>query len=135
MEPLERSLRALPDFAPNPVLRARILAAVASLSERAIRIRRRVFGTAATLSALSAVPAAWYAYREISQSAFMSYLSLLFTDTGAAFSHWRELALSLLESAPIVGLTLFFAALFVFLASLKALAPYMQGKRLSYRVS
>jgi len=136
MERLETLIQNLPQVASEPKLRARILAAIQAAYERQISFRRTLFGVLAAFSGLSLVPATLYAVQSFSNSAFASYWSLVFTDSGAAFSNWQTLALSIIESVPLLGVTLVVAAVFAFLASLKAVAPYTgEHRTLSYHVS
>ncbi len=126
MERLETMLHALPETPLPAGLRARVLAAVADARARQRRARRALFGSLAALSGISLVPAVGFVWQQFAASAFAAYASLLFTDSGAALANWKILLLSLVESAPLVGLTLAAGAAFVFLASLKALAPYVR---------
>ena len=129
MEQLESVIHTIPDSQVPQGLKARILASIAEAREASYRLYRRLFGGLAILAAASFIPAVVLGVREISQSAFGSYLSLLAIDSTAAVTNWKVFLLSLVESAPIIGMTLSLAALFVFLASLKALAPYMKHNR------
>jgi hypothetical protein len=136
MERLETLIQNLPVVASDPKLRARILAAIEAAYEQQLSFRRALFGVLAAFSGLSLVPATLYAVQSFSNSAFASYLSLFFTDSGTALSQWQTLALSLVESIPLLGVTLVVAAVFALLASLKAVAPYTGAHRtLSYHAS
>ena len=75
------------------------------------------------------------ALQDLSGSAFVSYLSLLFTDGGAALANWKSFALSLAESAPVAGLTLAFAATFALLASARWFGRYADSPRLPQTAS
>lgn len=129
MEHLETMLARLPRIVPDERLSARILAAVHEVRERQRIFRESLFGALAALSALSLVPAVMYAAEGFSNSAFASYFSLLFTDTGTALANWQSIALSLVESAPLFGMTLIVAAVFASLAFLKAAGPYVKPHR------
>ena len=122
-------LAQLPDIVPDARLRARILIAVREVRERQRIFRESIFGALAALSALSLVPAIMYAMQSFANSAFASYFSLLFTDTGMALANWQSIALSLVESAPLFGMTLIVAAVFASLAFLKAAGPYLKPQR------
>ena len=135
MEPLEHIIAAIPEKTPPCELMPRILLSVREARDRSVRMHRILFGVVSATSGISLVPAFIYAAREFSTSAFASYLSLLFSDTGIALANWKSLGLSLVESAPVFGLTVAVAVGFVFLASLKALAPYLRKGRFSYQFS
>lgn len=134
MEPLESLIAKLPAVRPDGNLKTRILARIAEVREASYRLHQRIFGALTVLSAVLVVPAALFGIKEVSSSAFGSYLSLLATDSGAALGNWKVFLLSLIESAPIVGTVLVLGAVFALLASLRALAPYIKHTA-SYTVS
>lgn len=106
-------------------LRASILARIAAAAERTRKIREALFGTLSLLSALLLYPAFVALESELSRSAFASYLSLASTDGAALLSNWHEFLLSLVESAPIAGITFTLAALIALMVSLRGLAAYL----------
>lgn len=53
-----------------------------------------------------------------SNSSFSEYVSLLFSGDTAVMTYWQELTFSIIESLPILSLTLFLFATIVFLYSL-----------------
>lgn len=53
-------------------------------------------------------------WEELSHSGFFSYLSILFTDPDIVANAWQEVALSLLESLPVVTLIIILVS-FLFL--------------------
>ena len=124
METLEHLIAELPTARAPRALKARILACVAQAAERSLRAYRILFGALSVVSAALMVPAASFAAREFSQSAFASYFSLLFSDGGMALANWKDLTLSLAESSPIIGVTLILAAAFALLASVRAFGRY-----------
>lgn len=130
METLEKTIADLPVLRAPHGLRTRILACVAEAAERSVRRYRIFFGSLSFASAALMVPATWMALQDLSGSAFVSYLSLLFTDGGAVIANWKSLALLLAESAPVTGLTLAFAAMFALLASVRWFGRYVDSPRL-----
>jgi hypothetical protein len=58
---------------------------------------------------------------DFSQSGFINFLSLTFSDFSVVLSHWQSFAMILLESLPVISLALFLAVLLVFLQSIKSL--------------
>lgn len=106
---------------PPKGLRGKILASIKH--EELRRARIYVFtalGTIAT-SSLGAVFAFKYMLQGFYQSSFYSYFSLLFSDPDIAVSYWKELSLSLIETAPLVGITLSLVALAALLTSVRVL--------------
>ena len=85
--------------------------------------RRVVFLTFSALGACAAlVPALRYVGQELSQSGFYEYFSLAFSDGEILLASWKEFALLLAESLPLMGITLVFVALFALFASLRYIA-------------
>ena len=65
------------------------------------------------------IPALSYCLRELSSSGFYEYLSLTISDGGVTLSYWKDLAIILLESFPVVGIVIVVGALLLFLVTLK----------------
>ncbi len=90
----------------------------------AARARRQLaLASLLLLSSLVAlVPIFRAAYADLSASGFLSYLSLLFSDFSIVVSSWQSFAFSLLETIPVVSLTLLLAVTFIFLFALRFFA-------------
>jgi hypothetical protein len=73
-------------------------------------------------SAAAFIPVFRMAQTEFSQSGFLQFFSLIFSDFGIVMSQWRSFAFALLESLPVVSLMALLSLIFVFLTSLKILA-------------
>lgn len=67
-----------------------------------------VLGTAVAL-----IPLSRSLYTGVIESGFSQYLSLILSDHTALLADWRELAWSLLETAPLFGLSAFLATCLV----------------------
>ena len=106
---------------PPKGLRGKILASIKY--EEIRRARIYVFTALAAIAAslLGAIFAIKYMLQGFYQSSFYSYFSLLFSDPDIAVSYWKELSLSLVESAPLVGITLSLVVLATLLASTRVL--------------
>lgn len=106
---------------PPKGLRDRILTSIRY--EEIRRARLYVIGALITISTsvFGAVLVFKYTFQGFYQSSFFSYLSLLFSDPDIAVSYWKELALSLVETAPLVGITLSLIALATLLTSMRVL--------------
>lgn len=83
------------------------------------KIRLAVFGSSLLFSLIAIVPVLKYLSAEFYESGFYSYLSLIFSDSSVVFQNWKEIILSLAESAPILGIAIFLAVIFILLSSLK----------------
>ncbi len=96
-------------------LEAAVLRRLGAAQRRALYSRLLGFG-AISISAIGAlVPAINYLITTAINSGFYEYLSLGLSDQSALFTYWRELALSLTESLPILALTSVLALLAVLL--------------------
>jgi hypothetical protein len=63
----------------------------------------------------------------LSQSGFLSFASLAFSDTDIVARYFREFALSLVEALPLLAITFALVALAAFLVSLRMLATNVRG--------
>jgi len=92
--------------------------------DRNLSIRRRIiiFATSTLCSAAAFILALGMFRDGLAESGFTYFFSLLFSDFGIVVSYWKSFSMSLLETLPILSLTLLSAILLVFLESLKLLA-------------
>ena len=79
-----------------------------------------VFGSISALSFVVLFPVVRYAVLEITQSEFYQYLSLAVSDSDIFLNNGRELILTLLESLPVLSLSILSAVTFIFLYSARA---------------
>lgn len=94
--------------------------------ERKIAARRFVFGGISTVGSFGImILSAQYALTALSQSGFVQYFSLMFSDAGVIFSLWKEFLLLLAESAPVFELAIVLSAFFVLLLSVKSVIKNM----------
>lgn len=105
----------------DPVAPAYLKGSIISLVQRESVLRAKrtaIFYTAVAVSSfVSIFPAIRYAVTEFSQSEFVSYASLVFSDTASISAHWKEFLFSLASSAPLLGTTVTLIVLSVFLSS------------------
>jgi len=97
-------------------------AIILKINEKSLRMARIrfVFFTLLSLAALSAFIPAWQELRlEISQSGFLQFASLLFSDLGIVANYWQDFTMTMAESLPILGISAVLAAIFAFLISIK----------------
>lgn len=92
---------------------------------RIARFRFVGMGAVAGLSVVAMVPTAQYTMAEFYQSGFYQYSSLLFSDGGSILPYWKEFTITLAESAPLLGITLSLALVFVLLGSLQSVFKNM----------
>lgn len=91
--------------------------------EERILVLRRVVLFSITLagSILAFVPALKILLSDFSQSGFLNFFSLIFSDFPSVAAYWQSFAMILLETLPAVSLALFLAVLLTFLESVKVL--------------
>lgn len=102
--------------------------------QRLLVIKRRiaVFSVILVGCVIALLPAFNMVKIALAESGFMQFLSLLFSDFGVVASYWQSFALTLLESLPILSLTIFLAVILGFLESAKYLTKdikYVYGYR------
>ncbi len=102
---------------PPAELIGQVMGLIVAKERRSAIIRSVAFaiGLIASLSAF--VPAFHGVQASMAESGFLSYLSLLFSDTGAILSTGQSFALILLESLPVFSLALFLAIVLLLLES------------------
>lgn len=115
----EHVLRQMRRHMPPENLFPDIWSHIAALEAR--RVRGRAFFAVASVVALFVLVlvVAAAAVTEIARSEFPQYVSLVFSDGGAVVSSWKDLALLLVESLPLSGITAATAALLVSLGGVK----------------
>ncbi|MBI3442288.1 MAG: hypothetical protein HY007_00765 [Candidatus Sungbacteria bacterium] len=100
-----------------------ILAHISREQRRHARMRLAVWTSGMAGAGAALAPAVRYAGQEFSRSGFYEYFSLLFSDGGVLLlNSWREFALLLAESLPLMSVTLVLAAVFVLLGSIRLMA-------------
>jgi hypothetical protein len=105
---------------PPEGLTGAILWRIEAERRRVARFRFISMGAVAGLSATAMVPMAQYTMAEFYQSGFYQYSSLLLSDGGSILTYWREFTITLAESAPLLGITLSLALVFVLVGSLQS---------------
>ncbi|MFA5022753.1 MAG: hypothetical protein WC385_02615 [Candidatus Paceibacterota bacterium] len=77
-----------------------------------------IFGLADAFSAVGLVVSVFYLVNLSAGSGFYNYLSLFWSDGGSIALYWHELALSLVESLPMLGVIIFLGVALILLLSL-----------------
>jgi hypothetical protein len=98
---------------------ARLTEAVNHRIRRYIRIRKTLFGGISIASFLATIPSAYYAYKLWAESDFISYASLLISDSRYVLGNITDYILSIVSTAPISSTILVLAAVCIFAASLR----------------
>ncbi len=80
------------------------------------------------ISSIASVGAFWWIYQDATQTGLLNSLSLLFTDSGAVLSYWKEFLLSVTESLPVVSLVAVFVSLFILIFATGNLSVVRQNK-------
>ncbi len=104
---------------------------VKRIKKNAQRRTALVFGlySALALGMLGAfIPAYFYMKNEIARTGFSEFLALAYSDSALVVSNWREMTLTLLESLPIMSITIMLGLTFTFLVSLRMMAQVSRGK-------
>lgn len=104
---------------PPKELLGNVLSKIKLQESRTAKNKSLFFGVTSLLSVAALVPAIQFTIQEFSQSAFYSYLSLAISDGDLIIKYWKEFSLSLVESAPLLGITLMLAVILSLLGSLR----------------
>lgn len=107
---------------PSAALRRAIISRIRRVEYRRARAFLITSGFAVSLSVVAIALSISHLAQAFRQSSFIAYLSLLISDTDVVVLYWREFALSVVESAPFLGLTLALSALLALLASVRVFA-------------
>ncbi len=101
----------------------RIMARIKA-EQRLLTVKRRltIFSIGLIGSIAAFIPVFKMVQLEISNSGFLQFFSLLFSDFGTVAAYWQSFVLSLLETLPVMSVAALSAVVFVFLCSLRFLA-------------
>ncbi|MEN9614311.1 MAG: hypothetical protein RLZZ347_618 [Candidatus Parcubacteria bacterium] len=118
-------IQRVPLVNPPKGLQTRITARIRELEVRSIRIHLIAQSIGAIASLALLIPAYQFASTEWTQSEFGSYLSLILSDGSLALTYWKELLLSLGESAPLLSISALASTLVIGMSTLKASSHYL----------
>lgn len=113
----------------NPHLSEIIIERISKLERRRQTLRFALYGSILGAACIALIPAVYYTHAQLVQSGFGTYASLILSDGDALRTSWKEFSLVLIESLPIIGMTLIFGILFTLLASVKQLAKNMHYRQ------
>lgn len=98
------------------------------------RVRISLHGAVAAGSVVMFVTALQYTSAEASQSGFYDYVSLLVSDGKYLVSSWKEISVTILESAPVMGAAFSLGALIVLTNAVRRGARYVSPTHASAAV-
>lgn len=92
--------------------------------KKLLTIRRRIvlFSSIMVISIIAFVPAFKAVQKDIIDSGFWQFFSLLFSDFSIVAVYWQNFAMSLLETIPALSLAILFLVIFAFMESFKELS-------------
>jgi len=92
--------------------------------KRLLAVKRRLvlFSLSLIASAVAFTPVFNLVQTDLSESGFLQFLSLAFSDFGIVVTYWQTFIMSLLETIPAISLAIFLGVVLTFLESLKLLA-------------
>lgn len=102
-------------------LKGRILMAIEARRRLTARVHSLIWGALGLGSLTVAAFSLQSTWGQLGQSGFGYYFALLFSDGGSLVASWKELLLTITESLPLFGLTVFLAAVWALLESIKGL--------------
>lgn len=111
-----RSIKVLP---PPEGLESRIITRIRRASILKARIRLALSSCGTVIAGALVLPAYSYTASELAESGFGSYASLILSDGAMLTAFWKEFGLTLLESFPILGVTMLCAAVLLSLSMLR----------------
>ncbi len=114
--------RKLPRVVAPQGLHRSVIMGVNEARVRVMRIKFAVFSVLGLASGATLFPLVSLTGTKMLESGFLDYASLAVSDSGAVLSYWREFSITLIESLPILGLTLILCALLTSLQTFRLAA-------------
>ena len=107
------------------------------VEERKKTIRNMVFSSVVSLASISmAVIFVINIIKDAYQSGLSEYLSLLISDSSSVLSYWKVYTMSIVESLPILQITILFASIWVFVWSMNIIINNLKSSKLVfYKIS
>lgn len=114
---------------PSEGLLERIVHTIQERQYRARLWRIRVFAVTAALSIVALIPSSVAMMRAFKVSHFGTYISVIFSDGGVLASYWKDIATSLIESLPVISITVALALVGILLWSVSNMVRFMNNTR------
>lgn len=110
---------------PSPDLLKRILNKIET--EKCLTAKKQTFFFLSLLviSAIAFIPSYQMLKTESTASGLPGFVSLIFSDPEAVLVYWQEFFLSLVESLPVLSITIFLSTILMLLGSIKMAAQNM----------
>jgi hypothetical protein len=105
-----------------------IWCAIIAQNKKTVRIKLWFFSGAVFTSLVLLVPMSVVFSRNLANSGFYEYFSLMFSDMKSVTSLWREFGLLLADSLPIMNIVTLMILIFVFLWSLRYIMKQVMFK-------
>jgi len=112
---------------PRGELREKILFSINKEEIRRAKTYFLISVTTTLVSIFGLIFSVRYMIQGFYQSSFGSFISLIFSDPSIVVSYWKELSISLLETLPILGITISLVAVYTLLASIRTLVKNTRG--------
>jgi len=112
---------------PPKELRGKILFSINKEETRRAKVYFFVSITTTLASVFGLIFSVRYMIQSFYQSSFGSFISLIFSDPNIMVSYWKELSMSLLETLPILGITISLIAVGALLVSIRTLVKNTRG--------
>ena len=115
---IENIFKLVPRATPPDFLYGYIFARIINHRKRIALYRSALWSATSLFSLISLYYIFKYTIFALKTSGFIKYLSLVYSDSGFVLANWNTYLLSLIESAPVLQLSLVFSASFVFFGSI-----------------
>lgn len=93
----------------------------AKKKKSAVYMRIFLFGSMSFIASIALVLVSREFYSEFSQSGFLQFISLLFSDARVVATYWQDFLMSLAESLPVFATVGILGSAFLFLFSMRQL--------------
>ncbi len=91
-----------------------VMARIAEKRRARARIATAAHSSLLVLALIALFPAIQYVFDAAARSGFSQYLSLAFSDGGSLLATWKEFALTMIESAPLMAVASVLGILLIF---------------------
>lgn len=112
---LHQAFKNITQINPPLDLKERTLARLDTQKQHALKRRLMGIYTGLTASAAALAYVLIFFSQTIFQSDFWNLLTLAYSDTGIVLSHWNDFLISLLETIPVMNITLILIPIFAIL--------------------
>lgn len=126
MDDCHHLFKKLAPLEPPPHLKVAIFTTIASHRRRQSYRRYMAYLVVALLSCGAILPISYYVFKQINQSGFWTYVSLIWSDTLTILPMWREFGAALLESLPLAGISLLCGVFGLALTAMRGMSSYAE---------